>query len=456
MDIKNLGQQIVGTICNFFKSENSKNIDQDNNSLSMEASANQQKNDISTSINEVSQRIDTQNQVKSAITNDLDRVCEIIARADDPSNHSAVARIVCEDFGFRDPNGYLQEKTCLTALQDLAAQGKIDLPHSSHQTSKNPIRICSEDVQPLPAVMPESVDMLKNLTVQLVSSQDDIHVWNAIYEKCGGENSRLLIGRVVKYLIKSENNILGCIIFGSPKINSKNRDNWIGWSKEIKLNYQNLLRGMDVYFLPELKIQGLEKVVLDLVMHIFPQDHKNIYGEDVMLVETYINRSYKLKQKIFRDLGWEYAGCMNLSWMYEYVEVDPSVTNFNLGTLDFANKSKDFDEYIPYIFVLNENFRVEMGIPSIDGLGKREILDHINEEDWVKTEIGNNGSGDKRIDNKFVAVLDTLSKKPTNNVCECTEGDKSKRDAVYSILSDKRRTYKDKITNRVNITNKSS
>ena len=48
--------------------------------------------------------------------------------ADGPLPHrSALAQRVCRDFGFVSPGGAPQQASCLKALRDLSAQGRIEL-----------------------------------------------------------------------------------------------------------------------------------------------------------------------------------------------------------------------------------------------------------------------------------------------------------------------------------------
>ena len=398
-----------------------------------------------------------QNQIKLTISEseNLNIVKKTIEENADSNNLMDIARRICEHFGFKDSNGNLQDKTCLKALEKLASEGKIALPKGTHQTSKTPKPVCLEEKLPLPINMPKSVEEIENFNIKLVETKEELHTWNTIFTECGGTNSNITIGKTRKYLISCDNFMYGCISFGSSAINSENRDNWIGWDKEIKGKYRNLLCGMNIFIRPNVKIKGLEEKALNLVMKVFPKDYENRYDEKILLVERFVKRSDISRREIMEKCNWNYAGSIDTEWMYNYREFDPNKKVFTRGLYEFDNNLKFIGENIPYIYVLNENFREIMEIPSINGLGKRELTDHVNEDNWAETEIGENRFGDKRLIKSSISILDQLFKKITNNVCEASQGIKKIRDQVYNFISDKTRIYKNKKTDRTNDTRKS-
>ena len=97
---------------------------------------------------------------------DLARVKEVLASH--PSDgRTALARHLCEAFGFYTATGALRTSSCLHALTVLDGEGKIKLPPSTRRPDCPNARSLSEPV-PAPTGVPNRIRALKGLQVERV------------------------------------------------------------------------------------------------------------------------------------------------------------------------------------------------------------------------------------------------------------------------------------------------
>ncbi len=99
--------------------------------------------------------------------------------------------------------------------------------------------------EPVPEVfdLENRVDRLSDLQIIRVD-QDDLEkrkIWNELMIREHPQGRRRLMGCQIRYLIKSEDYWLGGLGFSACALKFKDRDNWIDWSDDQRLAYQDRL-----------------------------------------------------------------------------------------------------------------------------------------------------------------------------------------------------------------------
>ena len=356
------------------------------------------------------------NLIKSTLRNSENAaiVSKMAKEMVDPNNHTELVRNICEKFKFTNDNGEPQVSTCLTALHELADEGIISLEKSSRQTSRDPELICLPEALPMPVGLSDNADELGSLTIKLVETEEEIHQWNTVYREFNDKKTHTAIGQTVKYLIMWGGFILGILLFGTSRINSTDRDIWIGWDKDTKNKYQNSVRGMELYIRAGIKCANFMHKIFQSVMEIFPNDHKELYGSTPMLVETFLPANDYSNQEVMEKLNWQYAGSMNTDWK---IDAEGEVT---------------------YIWVIEPNFRREMGISSLCGLGARGLTDGLEEDNWAATEMSTDVFGDKRLGRSAIEILKKMATRASENLCELARGIRSSLNKMYRFFGSRR------------------
>ena len=98
-----------------------------------------------------------------------------------------------------------------------------------------------------------------------------------------------LVGRQIRYLIKSEHGWLGGISFSSAALQLEDRDNWIGWDKEKRLENMQYIVNMSRFLIRNnVKCKNLASHIIALTMKQLPSDFENNYGLRPLLVESFV------------------------------------------------------------------------------------------------------------------------------------------------------------------------
>ena len=160
----------------------------------------------------------TQNQIKRTLSepdpieyiNQLLQHGEITTRTD-------LTRRICQQFGFYDVSGKLQMGGCLKALRDLEAAGHFELPKSQQKPVRKTPRRLTAPV-PLPVDVPADVTAIEKLELVLVSTVDEMRLWNELMIEEHPLKDGPLVGRQIRYLIHSAHGWLGGFGFAAAAV----------------------------------------------------------------------------------------------------------------------------------------------------------------------------------------------------------------------------------------------
>jgi len=86
------------------------------------------------------------------------------------------------------------------------------------------------------------------------------------------------------------------------------------------------------------------------------------------------------------------------------------------------------------VYVLDENFRMKMGLSEGSGLGAIEITAGIDGGDWAEKEFGGALLGDKRLSQRLVEIAADKAEQPARAYCGVAEGDLPKVKAYYRFI----------------------
>ena len=179
-----------------------------------------------------------QNQIKRTLSEpeSIGYVRELLG-SNALANRSELAAQVCERFAFHDARGRAQMAGCLKALRELEGGGHFSLPAARRPPRCHPSpRRLSEPVASPREVPPEAGEV-KGLELVLVSSPEQMRLWNELMEGEHPQGAGPLVGRQVRYLIGSAHGWLGGFGFAAAALHLAERDAWIGWDGEQRRAY---------------------------------------------------------------------------------------------------------------------------------------------------------------------------------------------------------------------------
>ena len=238
---------------------------------------------------------------------DLERIrAEIVAA--DPPLRAEIARRVCRTLEWTDAMGRPKLMSARVGLLRLHRAGLIELPPPSGSNGNG---------RPLkrgPARWPEevplagSVEQLRGLRLSPVSDLAASRLWNGLIDRYHYLGYTPLPGAQLRYLIESDQGPLGALGFGAAAWKVAARDRWIGWQREAReAHLGRVLNNARFVLLPWVRIKNLASKVLSLAATRVWYDFPARYGEQVVLLETFVEQP-RHQGTCYRAANWQCLG----------------------------------------------------------------------------------------------------------------------------------------------------
>lgn len=234
-----------------------------------------------------------------------------------PPGRYTLIKDFCRATKWYDRRGELAVSSANVALKRLEQQGLVRLPPPSPRCAPSRPRQLRDDGQALPPLprLPHSVDQIGRLRLQLLSGQNDPDhlVWNRLITREHPLAGAPLVGAQLRYLIRSDEGILGAFGFGPASPHLQCRDSWIGWDYPTRQANLHLVIGLARFLIrPGVRCSNLASRCYRLVLSQVAQDWQERYGVTPVLVETFVDRSTQtgvsLSAANWRRLGQSSGG----------------------------------------------------------------------------------------------------------------------------------------------------
>lgn len=353
----------------------------------------------------------------------VDRIKEIM-NSEPTYTRTDLAKFLCSEFDFKDIRGNAQISSCLKSLRDLEGKGLICLPKPQvvHHKKWEPRRL-GHDI-PVPNNIPERVDQIKNISLVVVESKNR-HLMEIHNELLCSEHplgSKRIVGRQLRYLIKSEHGWLGAISFSSSALYLEDRDKWIGWANEfITINRDYVINMSRFLIRNSISCKNLASFILAKCVKQLPEDYENLFGYRPLIIESFVNTE-TYKGTCYKAANWIHVGQTK-----------------GRGRDDTNNK---FETSIKNIFLypLDDNFREKMGLPERTSPVLQEIAptDGIHSGAWSTLEFGEADLGDSRLTKRLVQIVENKSLKPGVSYLQAANGDRYAIKGYYNFIESDR------------------
>jgi hypothetical protein len=349
--------------------------------------------------------MNTQNQIKRVLSEptSIQSVCRLLESKEVP-HRSALAALVCEQFGFHDARGQQQRAGCLKALRELEAAGHFTLPAARRSPGRSSPRRLPEPV-PLPAAVPDQAGLVRGLELILVSTSAQMRIWNELMINDHPQGAGPLVGRQLRYLIGSQHGWLGGFGFAAAALYLADRDKWIGWDDARRRQYLQMVVGMSRFLLrPSVECRNLASKVLSLAITALPDDFARQFGYRPWLVESFVDTS-RYSGTCYRAANWIAVG-----------------TTKGRGRQDRFKQSALSAKAI-YVYALESDFRSRMGLSADAGLGALDPADGLEADQWAENEFGGAPLGDARLSKRLVDVAAAKAEVPDRAFSGVAKGD---------------------------------
>ena len=339
-----------------------------------------------------------------------------ILEGEDGLTRTDVALKICEEYGFKDPEGKNQVSGCLKALRELEAGGFFRLPEPRIKKAGPTPRRLMEPVSEPQDVPSEAGDVSK-LELVLVEEEDQMRIWNELMIREHPQGAVTFFGRQVRYLVYSEHGWLGALGFASAARHLEDRDRWIGWDEEQRRNDLQRVLCLNRFLIrPSVRCRNLASRVLSISVERFAADFVRRYHYEPFLLESFVDTA-QYTGASYQAANWIHVGSTK-----------------GRGRQDrFHRECRPIKDI--YVYPLVKDFRIRMGLPSGAGLGPLRPAEGVDVCNWARQEMGGAPLGDARLSERLVEIVESKAKKPGFSYAGASEGDNVAIKAYYRFIA---------------------
>lgn len=360
--------------------------------------------------------METQNQIKRTLSQSesIEHILNLLD-ANDNIIRTKLADQLCEHLGFFDPRGDKQRAGCLKALRELEQEGRFVLPQSSSKPGKRSPRRLAQPV-PAPQGVPAKAGQIRELRLIVVEGEDDMRTWNELMIQDHPRGAGLLVGRQIRYLVGSEHGWLGGMGFSAAALHLQDRDKWIGWDLETRrANLHHVVNMSRFLIRSNVSCRNFASRLLGMAIRKLPEDFEARYGHRPLLLESFVDTSH-YTGTCYRAANWIWIGRTK-----------------GRGRQDRLRKRAETVKDI-YVYPLEKDFRLKMGLSEDSGLGALDLSAGIGEAHWAEKEFGDAPIGDARLSHRLVEIGADKAEQPGRAYSGVAGGNWPKVKGYYRLI----------------------
>lgn len=262
----------------------------------------------------------------------------------DPPNRAEIARRVCRRLDWRNAKGEAKLMSARVGLLRLHRSGLIELPEPTTRNNNGLPLKHGPKRWPQERALSGSVGALSGLRLSPVAEKARSRLWNGLIDRYHYLGYSPLPGAQMRYLIESEQGLLGALGFGAAAWKVAARDRWIGWERETRERHLGrVLNNARFLVLPWIRVRNLASRVLALAARQVGEDFAERYGERPVLLETFVETP-RFRGTCYRAANWQHLGCTQ-----------------GRGKCDVAHRAALARKDI-YVYPLSADFRRALGV----------------------------------------------------------------------------------------------
>jgi hypothetical protein len=274
---------------------------------------------------------------------ELERIRREIVAANPPLR-AEIARRVCRALDWSDALGRPKLMSARVGLLRLHRAGLIELPAPTGRNGNGRPLKRGPARWPEEAPLAGSVGGLSSLRLSPVTDKPASRLWNGLIDRYHYLGYRPLPGAQLRYLVESDQGLLGALGFGAAAWKVAARDRWIGWEAPCReAHLGRVLNNARFLILPWVQVKNLASKVLALAAKRIPDDFAARYGERPVLLETFVEQP-RFRGTCYRAANWRHLG-----------------ETAGRGKLDRHHRAA-LPRKAVYVYPLTPNFRAALGV----------------------------------------------------------------------------------------------
>lgn len=327
------------------------------------------------------------------------------------AKRGALSRSICTQLKWRSRNGRLREVSCRKLLARLQREGKIRL----QEAAAFPVQ--RRRVQ-FEVVRPEDIreGRLKDFQpIELVLVRGDSEAsrrWNDLMDRYHYLGSGPLCGAQLRYLIRSDKyGWIGGLAFSAAAWRVTARDEWIGWSKEIReKNLSQVVSNSRFLIVPQWRVPHLASHVLGLAMKRLAADWRSCYGYEPVLAETFVDTE-RFEGICYRAANW--------------IEVGQTQGR---GRQDRRHRRQCSIKRV-FVYALGADARKRLS----EGSAWPPTIRSSKGRDWAADEFAALNLGDQRLNRRAVEILRDFYARPQAQIPQACQS-RARTKAAYRFF----------------------
>ena len=228
------------------------------------------------------------------------RLCSGLSRKE-------LARTVCEHWGWVTASGSHKVSACLNVLEELEQKGQLRLPGKRKMTRWSTDR--ASGAVPTRRTNP-GLPMVGELAtvglvwLEVVEGRAGGQLWNEYIDRYHYLGYRQPFGCFLRYFIRSEAGLLGCVLVAGAAKAIQVRDEWIGWKKpQRQQNVPWVINNTQLLIFRWVQIRHLASHVLGQLARGVREDWQRRWGYRPLLLETFVDPA-QFSGTCYRAAGW--------------------------------------------------------------------------------------------------------------------------------------------------------
>lgn len=226
-----------------------------------------------------------------------------------------LARRVCQEFGWINAAGKLKTMSCKVAMLRMHRLGLIALPPARSKANtrkkKRPAAGSLEGTGPLPLFpnpLALSAEKLRHVRLDLVQTKADRAVYHQLLQAHHYLGAGSMAGAQLRYLARSDGEVVGVLGFGASAWLVAGRDRFIGWSDASRRARLHLVVNNNRFLIPPwVQTRNLASRLLSLVSRRIAADWFSRYGYSPVLLETFVEME-RFTGACYRAANWIEVG----------------------------------------------------------------------------------------------------------------------------------------------------
>ena len=201
-----------------------------------------------------------------------------------------LTQTICEHLNWHTAAGANKIDACMKMLEKLEDIKALQLPvkRAMKKPKRTKVSITSR-TDPQPAIVGDLRD-INNVNLEIITAEERIKLWNEYvlrYHYLGYKKS---FGYTIRYFIKSDQDILGCILFSGASKSIGVRDKWIGWAQNQRLrNLAWVINNSRFLLFPWVNVRNLVSHIWGRIFRSIQSDWKQQWGFSPVLMETFVD-----------------------------------------------------------------------------------------------------------------------------------------------------------------------